>query len=96
MSVRAGVDAVNPKPLIVSEKNSDVVKVLGRVQLEDAVAGPVVHVYDIEPKTFDHWRQHEPRAVHRIGECQEQGKVVGTGAAFVGRKHHERLSRPDP
>ena len=85
----AGYDAVDAEALVVAQQHRDFVVILRRVQGNQAVALGVVHVDDVKGEALAQAGQHQPGAVHRVGETQEQGQVVGAGAAFVGGQHHK-------
>ena len=92
----AGDDAVDTESLVVPEQYGDLVVVFRGVEGYQAVAAGIVHVDNVEGEAVDQPGQHESGAVHRVGEAQEQGQVVGAGSALVGGQHHKRFGGTHP
>ena len=86
-------DAVDAEALIVAQQHRNLVVVFRGVQRNDAVAFGVVHIDDVEGEPVAQAGQHQAGAIHRVGKPQEQGQVVGAGAALVGGQHHKGLRR---
>ena len=79
------------KPFVVPQEDGDLVVVLGGIQLNHTVAANVLHVNNSELEALNQLGEHEACAVHGVCEGEEDGEVIGAGAALVGGKDTEGL-----
>jgi hypothetical protein len=90
--VGAAANRLDDEALVVAEQAGDIVELLGRIELDDAIALGVIDVHDGEGEALGHFGgEQQARAVHRIAEGEVEREIVGAGVGFVGGEEDEGL-----